>query len=133
MSQPNLTIRLDGNGRVYRPSETLSGEYRIESVDPDQLKAVEISALWHSEGKGDEDMAVHYFRRLAREDDDWIEPGTTGRFNTTLPASPLTYSGVIVKIHWCVRVRAFLAGGKQVLGEQTFRLGNVPAPRPVTS
>ena len=34
MSPPAVTIRLDGNGRVYRPGEELSGEYVFESVTP---------------------------------------------------------------------------------------------------
>jgi hypothetical protein len=127
MSQPRVTIRLDGTGRVYRSGEALAGEYRLESIAPDQIKAIEVSVLWYSEGKGDEDLAVHYFRRLEREDGDWVDPGLPGRFSTTLPNSPLSYNGLIVKIVWCVRVRVFLVRGKQVLGEQSFRLGNVPA------
>ena len=132
MSQPRVTIRLDGNGRVYRPCETLSGEYRLESIEPDQVKAVEVSVLWYSEGKGDEDLAVHDFRRLSHENGDPVDPQQTGRFRTTLPNSPLSYQGLIVKIRWCVRVRVFLPRGKQVVGQQAFRLGNVPAARPVT-
>jgi len=132
MSQPRVVIELDGNGRVYRPSETLSGEYRLESIDPDQVKAVEVSVLWHSEGKGDEDLAVHHFLRLARDNGEPVDFGRPGHFQTTLPNSPLTYHGTIVKICWCVRVRVFLPRGRQVVGEQTFRLGNVPAARPVT-
>lgn len=131
MSQPRVKIRLDGNGRVYRPGETLSGDYRLESIDPEQVKAIEVSVLWCSEGKGDEDLAVHDFRRLARENGDWIDPALPGRFSTTLPRSPLSYQGAIVKISWCVRVRVFLARGKQVVGQQTFRLGNIPATRSV--
>ena len=61
-------IRLDGNGRVYRPGETLSGEYRIESLDASQVKAIEVSVLWYTEGKGDEDMAVHEFWRRDADD-----------------------------------------------------------------
>ena len=50
------------------------------------------------------------------------------RFKTTLPASPLSYDGEIVKIRWCVRVRAFLRRGKEVFFEQPFQLGDIPAP-----
>lgn len=132
MSQPGVIIQLDGNGRVYRPWETLSGEYRLESIEPDQVKAVEVSVLWYSEGKGDEDLAVHDFRRLARESGDLVDPGQPGRFRTTLPNSPLTYQGMIVKICWCVRVRVFLARGRQIVGQHAFRLGNIPAARPAT-
>ena len=55
------------------------------------------------------------------------------RVSTVLPASPLSYSGVIVKIRWCVRVRAFLRRGKEVLGERSFQLGDVPSVRAVVA
>jgi hypothetical protein len=45
MSLPTVRIRFDGNGRVYRPGETLSGEYRLESIRREEIKAVEVSVL----------------------------------------------------------------------------------------
>jgi len=129
MNGPLVRIRLDGNGRVYRPGETLSGEFRLESLPPEEIKAVEISVLWHTEGKGDEDMAVHDFRRVSAENGQWRELLRPGRFSTVLPKSPLSYRGVLVKIRWCVRVRVFLARGREVMGELAFRLGEVPAVR----
>lgn len=132
MKEPLVRIRLDGNGRVYRPGEGLSGEYRSEGIAPEEIKAVEISVLWHTEGKGDEDLAVHDFRRLSVESGDRIDLQRPGRFSTVLPNSPLSYRGVIVKIHWCVRVRVFLARGREVLGEVPFRLGEVLPPRSAT-
>lgn len=126
MKEPTVTIRFDGNGRVYRPGETLSGEYRLESIGREEVKAVEVSVLWHTHGKGDEDLAVHDFRRLSIEDGDWIDPRYPGRFSTVLPGSPLSYQGVIVNLQWCVRVRAFLLRDKEVVGELPFQLGDVP-------
>ena len=128
-TEPTIIIRLDGNGRVYRPGETLAGDYWIESLAAGQLKAVEVSVLWHTEGKGDEDMGVQEFWR--RDDDDGreIDPGRPERFSTTLPNSPLSYEGQIVKIRWCVRVRAFLPRGKEVVGQKVFQLGDVAAVR----
>lgn len=127
MSNPRVTIRLDGNGRVYRSGETLSGEYVFGSIAPGEIKAVEVSVLWYTEGKGDEDLAVHEFRRLSAEQGDWIDSGRPERFSTILPQSPLSYEGVIVKLRWCVRVRAFLRPGKEVVGQEGFQLGEVPA------
>ena len=125
MSDPTVTIRLDDNGRMYRPGETLSGEYRLESAAPGEVKAIEVSVLWYSEGKGDEDLAVHEFRRLSAEDGDVIDLGQGERFSTTLPCSPLSYDGVILKLRWCVRVRVFLLRGKEAVGQKEFQLGNV--------
>lgn len=127
MTEPSVTIRFDGNGRAYQPGETLSGEYRLDSVRREDVKAVEVSVLWHTDGKGDEDLAVHDFRRLSAEDGDWIDARSPGRFRTVLPKSPLSYQGAIVKLRWCVRVRVFLARDREVVGERPFQLGDVPA------
>jgi hypothetical protein len=127
VNEPAVVIRLDGNGRVYRPGETLSGEYRFESVEPGQIAAIEVSVLWFSEGKGDEDLAVHEFWRRDVAEGEWIDARRPERFSTTLPSSPLSYEGQIVKLRWCVRVRVFLSHGREVVGQKFFRLGNTPA------
>ena len=126
MNEPVILIRLDGSGSTYQPGESLSGEYRLESVDRDQIQAIEISVLWSTEGKGDEDLAVHEFWRRDAESGDWMNPSRPERFSTTLPPSPLSYEGHIVKIRWCVRVRVFLQHGKELVEQKAFRLGNVP-------
>lgn len=134
MNDPRITIHFDGNGRVYQPDETLSGEYRLNGAPTDQIKAVEVSVLWHTNGKGDEDLAVHHFRRLGP--DDGALPGPrlgVGRFQTTLPNSPLSYQGAIVKLQWCVRVRVFLWRGKEVVAEKPFRLGQVAVAKVAAS
>lgn len=132
MNGSSVTIHFDGNGRVYEPGETLSGEYRLHGLGADEIKAVEVSVLWHTHGKGEEDLAVHHFRRLAAEGEGWFGPSTSGRFRSVLPNAPLSYQGVIVKLQWCVRVRVFLAHRKEVLGEKPFRLGRV-APAKVAA
>lgn len=129
MSEPRVVIRYDGNGRVYRSGESLAGEYRLTSIDSSQIKAVEVSVLWSSEGKGDDDMAVHDFRRLSLENGDTLNPKVPGRFSAILPNSPLTYDGRIVKLRWCTRVRVFMTGNREVVGELQFRLGDVPAAK----
>ena len=129
MSEPRVIIRYDGNGRVYRSGESLAGEYRLTSIDSRQIKALEVSVLWSSEGKGDDDMAVHDFRRLSLENGDLVNPKVPGRFSTVLPNSPLTYEGRIVKLRWCTRVRVFMTDNREVVGELPFRLGDVPAAK----
>ena len=129
-NNPSVTILLDGRGsRQYYPGETLAGSYFFESVGSDEIEAVEISVLWHSEGKGNEDFGVHTFWRYATTDGDWIDPRRSGRFSTVLPKSPLSYPGVLVKIQWCVRLRVFLADQRQIVEELPFRLGNLPDVR----
>jgi hypothetical protein len=127
--EPNILIRFDGDGSTYLPGETLSGQYRIEPAESCRLKAIEISVLWHTEGKGDEDMAVHEFWRRDEDDGFPLDIRRPERFSTVLPNSPLSYDGQIVKIRWCVRVRAFPYHGKEILSEKSFQLGSVPAVR----
>jgi len=128
-SQGQVTIRLDRNGRTYRPGELLSGEYRLEGVARKQIKAIEVSVLWTTDGKGEPDFSVHFFQRLSAEEGDWIDCRGPGRFSTVLPAGPLSYEGEIVKVRWCVRVRAFLQQGKEIVGELPFRLGHTLPPQ----
>lgn len=126
MNEPEIIIRLDENGKTYWPGATLSGEYRVEAVERQNLQAIEVSVLWYSEGKGDEDLDVHEFWRKDAASVDLGDPFRPDRFSTTLPQSPLSYDGQIVKIRWCVRVRAIFKRGRDLLAQKLFRLGNVP-------
>ena len=129
-TQPTITISLDGRGsRQYYPGDTLAGSYFFESFGIDEIEALEISVMWFTEGKGSEDMGVHAFWRYSTANGNWIDPRRTGRFSTSLPKSPLSYPGVLVKIQWCVRVRAFLTDNRQITEETLFRLGIVPDVR----
>jgi hypothetical protein len=124
-NEPSVAIRLDAEKQNYQPGENLAGDYVFEELSADQIKALEVSVLWYTEGKGDEDMAVHAFWRFDPENGDIINPLRPARFETTLPSSPLSYEGQIIKVRWCVRVRAFLHRGKEVFGQEEFRLGDV--------
>jgi hypothetical protein len=126
MTWPAIKITFDGDVRGYRPGETLAGEYRLEAIQPSEVRAIELSVLWYTEGKGDEDLAVHFFERREPAGGDYVDLAHPCRFATRLPNCPLTYSGMIVKIRWCVRVRVFFARGKEMNAEEPFQLG--PAP-----
>ena len=52
MNDPSVSIRLDDAHQAYRPGATVSGEYRVESLLSDEVKAIEVSVLWYTEGKG---------------------------------------------------------------------------------
>lgn len=133
MIRPRITLRLDGNARSYQPGDTLSGEYRMLGVRRDRLRAVEVSILWHTDGKGDQDLSIHDFQRLSVENGDWIDPSQPGRFSATLPASPLSYNGPIIKLAWYVRVRVFLSGDEEIVGQRKFQLGDIPTPSIATA
>jgi hypothetical protein len=130
-TEPTISLQLDGGHRAFQPGETLAGEWRIATFVPGEPQAVELSVLWHTEGKGDEDLAVHFFERFDATADTAVDFRQPRRFSTVLPNSPLSYEGVIVKIRWCVRARMFLSRSRQVVEEQPFRLGSVPAAQAV--
>lgn len=131
MSEPRIIIDFDESGRPFQSGETISGEFRLESFDLEEIKAIEVSVLWHTEGKGDEDLDVHEFRRISIDDLNWTESRRPYRFAAVLPNSPLTYDGVILKIRWCVRVRVFPRRGREIVDERTFVLGEIKAAQSV--
>jgi hypothetical protein len=127
-----VSIKIDNRQAPHAPGETLAGEYQIDAVEAAELSAVELSVLWYTEGKGDEDLGIHYFERRTDEDSQNNAPLTElRRFSVALPASPLSYEGVLIKLRWCVRVRVFLKSGRNYFGELPFRLGTVPDARAV--
>jgi hypothetical protein len=132
MRVPLVSIKIDNRQAAHSPGDTLSGEYQIDAVEAAELSAVELSVLWYTEGKGDEDLGVHHFERRTDEDDDATPLTELRKFSVTLPNSPLSYEGVLIKVRWCVRVRVFLKTGRNYFGELPFRLGTAPDGRLVT-
>jgi hypothetical protein len=122
-----LRLKLDAPNAVYEPGDRLTGQFMLEGTNPLAVRAAELSVLWYTAGKGEEDMAVHYFERIVDDPAMRLDLRLPQRFSTVLPASPLTYDGVIVKVCWCVRVRLFLPQGQESVTETPFRVGNVPA------
>jgi hypothetical protein len=133
MNQPFIKLRLDEPGRIRAPGDRLSGHYSFEGLAAEDVRAIELSVLWHTEGKGDEDMSVHFFDRFEPKNGQPFEPHQPRTFTTVLPNSPLSYRGLIVKICWRVRVRVFLARGKELLLEVPFQLGKVPVAEEVVA
>lgn len=126
MNEPLVVIRLDRASRVYEPGDTLSCEFFVEGLHACMVKSVEVSVLWHTQGKGEEDLAVHQFHQFSAEESSCCDPLHPQQFRTVLPNSPMSYRGRIIDIRWCVRVRVFLHRGREVVGEQAFQLGAVP-------
>lgn len=129
---PLISMQLRNSRRVYWPGDRLECRYQIDAVDPKELQAVEASVLWYSEGKGEEDLAVHAFQRRVPSEVPEGDLRRLASIDTVLPNSPLSYGGMILKIRWCVRVRVFWGRGKDTSAELTFQLGDVPEPVPLT-
>lgn len=121
--EPLISIHQLSPRRSYAPGEPLKWEYQIDAVDAAELQAVETSVLWYTEGKGEEDLGVHFFVRRTSHGPDNSDLRELQRHETVLPLAPWSYSGVILKIRWCIRVRVFLPRGRQFLAEQSFHLG----------
>ncbi len=131
MTEPSVVIRFEDDKHAHPPGAILAGSFRLRGMTADEVKAVETSVLWYTEGKGEEDMAVHAFWRTSAEAGDWIALNRAHRFETALPQTPLSYNGTILKVRWCVRVRVFLQGGREIIGQRGFQLGSLPAVEPV--
>lgn len=126
MTEPLLSLCLASSKRVFSAGDELVCEYQIDAVDPADIQAVEASVLWFTEGKGEEDMGVHFFERRLPGDADDGDLRPMRRVRTRLPNSPLSYTGTVLSIRWCVRLRVFLRRGRDYVLEQPFTLGSVP-------
>lgn len=130
MTEPLLSLCIVGPKRQFAAGDELICEYQIDAVDPGEIQAVEASVLWHTEGKGEDDLGVHFFERRLPSDADGGDLRPMRRLRTRLPNSPLSYVGAILNIQWCVRLRLFLRRGREYLVEQPFTVGSVPAVLP---
>ena len=118
-------IRLLGLQPTYMSQDVLEFDYRIANIQQNTISAVEVSVVWLTEGKGTEDLGVHFFQRLTGNSlaaSDWSIPQ---KVQVPLPDSPLSYEGRLLKISWCVRVRFYLNDGTELVAQQPFYLGTV--------
>ena len=128
MIQSLVNLIILNQREEYMPGDRLECEYRLQLVDEDDLQAIETSVLWYTEGKGEEDIGVHFFRRRQRREMAEGDLSRIHRFSVVLPQTPLSYDGQMVRIHWCVRVKLFFGRGKQKMFDRPFRLGNALPP-----
>ena len=124
MMEPLISIQIQAERLCYDPGDRIECDYQIDAVEAGEVQAVEASVLWYTEGKGGQDMGIHFFERRVPADAD-SDLRQWRRFQTVLPNSPLSYDGELIQVRWCVRVRAILRQGRQCCYEVPFRLGNV--------
>lgn len=105
----------------------------IDGTQMRTVRAAELSVLWYTAGKGEEDLAVHHFERLTDDASRPLDLRVPHRFHTVLPPSPLSYDGNIVKVCWCVRVRLFMPQTPETVAELPFCLGSVATFSPLES
>lgn len=124
--EPLISLTIRNPKPAFMPGEILECEYQIDAIGEDQIQSTEASVLWYTEGKGDEDIGLHFFERRLPGDALDGDLRELHRFQTRCPNSPLSYNGNIVKVRWCVRVRVFLHKGKEIFFELPFVLGDLP-------
>jgi len=123
--EPLISLRLVDRRHRYLPGDLLTCQCQIDAVAAEDVAAIETSVLWRTEGKGDEDMGLAFFLRRTREDPAKEDLRRMSVVTLGLPASPLSYDGVIVKVQWLARVRVQLRRGKWFSAEIPFVLGDV--------
>ena len=121
-AQPAVSVSLCRDDGVYQGGCELTAKWRISRVTLDSLVAVETSVLWYTEGKGDTDLHVHHFQRLDEEQIRRSGLADEQSLTCLLPATPLSYQGQLISLRWGVRVRIFLADGREIVAEQPFHL-----------
>lgn len=127
---PRVHVAFDHIDRRYEPGDPITLKCTVDGLRDEELRALELSLAWYTEGKGEEDLCVVSFER--RTDPGQLPPAArVVPFATRLPSSPLSYEGVIVKIRWCVRVRLFFAAGREYVSEHVFDVGGLPPARPL--
>jgi hypothetical protein len=109
---------------ALEPGDRLRGSYHIAGADLSRLEKVEITVGWHTEGKGSGASGVEH-RTVHLPVEGSLERGGSGKISARLPASPLSYDGVLIKVRWAVKLRATFSGGANLDAQTAFQLGHV--------
>jgi hypothetical protein len=121
-TQPAVNVTLCRDDGRYDAGGQLSARWRVSRVPLERVQCMEISVLWHTEGKGDEDLQVHHFERLEGDRLRRVGLGTDQSLRCRLPGTPLSYHGRLIRIRWCIRLRLFMGDGREIVTEQPFHL-----------
>lgn len=99
-----MRIHLD-SGIALEPGSEVRGKVEWQA-DVERPKSVMISLLWHTEGKGTEDVEI--VEQIEIDD-----PPVSGSrdFSFTLPTFPWSFSGTLVSLIWRVEASVEPGGG----------------------
>ena len=117
-----MNVTLCRENGVYPSGGVLSAKWKVSRVSLDELQGVEISVLWHTQGKGDEDLNVHHFQRLTEAQVRRIGLADEQVVQCQLPPTPLSYHGRLISVCWCLRLRLFLSGGREIVADRAFHV-----------
>ncbi len=114
--------------------QPLAAFWRIGKIAPEVvIDGLEASVMWYTEGKGDEDLNVHHFRRWSDAQLQELDLGESHGFQCSLPLTPLSYEGTLLRIRWCVRLRLFCSVGRDSVAQVPFQLVSDAVPGLMTS
>lgn len=103
--------------------QSLAASWRIGKIAPEVvIDGLEASVMWYTEGKGDEDLNVHHFRRWSDVQLKELDLTRSHGFQCSLPLTPLSYEGTLLRIRWCVRLRLFGSVGRDAVAQVPFQL-----------
>ena len=128
IDEPN--IRLELATTTYAPRAQLAGAFVIAGGPPADTKSIEFSVLWRTSGKGTEDIGVVHYEAWKPDDGTLAALPNPNTFAVTLPPTPWSYDGQLIKIHWLVRLRLrweALGRTREVVEDVEFTL--TPAAR----
>jgi hypothetical protein len=109
--------------------QSLAALWRIGRVAPEVvIDGLEASVMWYTEGKGDEDLNVHHFRRWSDVQLKELDLTQSHGFQCSLPLTPLSYEGTLLRIRWCVRLRLFCSVGRDAVAQVPFQLVSDAVP-----
>ena len=117
-----MNVALCREDGIYLAGGRLRATWQISRVPLEQIQGVEISVMWHTEGKGDEDLHVHHFHRINESQIRRTGLADQQSIQCELPITPLSYHGRLIRLQWCIRLRLFMASGKEIVTEQPFYL-----------
>jgi hypothetical protein len=132
-TQPAVNISLCRENGMYEAGGPLTAKWRISRVPLDEIQGLEVSVLWHTEGKGDEDLHVHHFHRVVESRIRRVGLADEQSIHCMLPATPLSYHGRLISVRWCIRLRLFLTSGREIVAEQPFHMVSPDSVSPCSS
>jgi len=98
-------IRIELATEAFAPGGELAGVFVIAGGPPPDARSVEFSVMWRTSGKGTEDIGVAHYQAWKPGDGTLASMPNPNTFTVTLPNTPWSYDGTLVKIHWLARVR----------------------------
>lgn len=120
-----LTLELDA--LAYEPGAELVGTARLKSELVSIAKSVTIRLGWMTMGKGSMDVHFPLDEKYTPSSDQWFNERGEFQFSYTLPASPPSYRGVMIRIEWTARAIVVLKRSTQskISSEIEFQVGAV--------